>query len=411
MLRTSVTSPVNTRLLGPDAPTRDKVSLIISEQSASRVRVHLLVPLNPSIAAEESLINHFGGPRLAARYDVDVNLAAERHQHSEYLATLHKSDIGKSLCSEPLTKLSQSDLALGLAPFALQGSSLFHRFFRKISLEGYGDMDAAVQRVILSILSRPQQIVIESPAPLFPWSFLYDDPHFDSSRLRTLKVDRFWGFRHEIQEELEGTTKRIRIPSRPDIVISVCSDVDQPGSTQRSYFPADTCTVRSIETVDELGQSLGAFEADCLYFFGHADQNNPPVAASSTLFLRGIPITVAQLEMRFGAPNFQRIPVFAFLNGCQTSPLGSWDANSMAGFLCKCGSDRCACLATTDRIPVALAAAMAKSLWTEILQNKATVGSALLSARCEILEKWNNPLGLMYTFFGRIDMHLAEDDS
>jgi hypothetical protein len=97
--------------------------------------------------------------------------------------------------------------------------------------------------------------------------------------------------------------------------------------------------------------------------------------------------------------------VLAFLNGCATSPLNTWNGDSFAGFLCMKGGRRVACVTSFAEIPVAFGAALAQRFWAAFLDGK-TLGEALLGARRDLLAAYHHPLGLLYTVFGRVETRI-----
>jgi hypothetical protein len=98
--------------------------------------------------------------------------------------------------------------------------------------------------------------------------------------------------------------------------------------------------------------------------------------------------------------------VFVFLNGCETTPLNVWNKNSLAGLLCLQGQCRVCCVTSFAEVPVAFGRRFGQLFWARFLAG-ATVGQALLGARRDLLDELNNPLGLLYTLFGRAEARLG----
>jgi hypothetical protein len=154
---------------------------------------------------------------------------------------------------------------------------------------------------------------------------------------------------------------------------------------------------------------LSKFDGHCLYFFGHAGHDHePPVPTKSWLALRGLKLTVADLQ-NVGAPQFQNEPVVVFLNGCGTSTLSTWNADSLPGHLCAQGRGRVCCVATVAEVPAVFAAEFSRHFWASFVLEQHPIGAALLHARRAMVDsELRSPLGLFYTLFGRIDTRISE---
>jgi hypothetical protein len=165
-----------------------------------------------------------------------------------------------------------------------------------------------------------------------------------------------------------------------------------------------------LRTAPELGTALQKFDGDCLYFYGHAyhEEGDKPVACKSWLQLRSVNLTVSMLKQDFKpAPNYSKRPVVTFLNGCRTSPMHQWHENTVAGFLCINGDNRVCCVSSVAEIPEQFAAEFARYFWEHFSINYRRIGEALLNARLDLLNIYNNPLGLSYSLFGRSDTHIV----
>jgi hypothetical protein len=401
--------PIDARAFASARPTRSKVSLHVVRALDDGVEIRLSLPLDDASIDERAAHLLAQDGRLDVRYLVEMDLRAERAALARQLAAMYRTDVGRRLAAS--AQLTQAELRRILAPLAEQGWSILHRLLFSAVPRGYPDHVEVVQRAVRSALSRPQIIDVVSDEPLFPWALLFDGRDFDSTDLSTLDPERFWGFQHEIQERSEGTSPLCRLPARPKIVTSVCSQVDATGWHSAATHPLVRYanTVPSA-TVTELRQMLGDFEGDCLYFFGHAGHDSDrPIPATSWIKLRGVQLTVATLQAR-QAPSFRNELVVVFLNGCRTSPLGAWNAGSLLGHLCKHGRGRVCCVATVAEVPEELAAQLARYFWEAFVFERRPIGQALLEARRAMLRQPpHSPLGLVYTLLGRVDTRIPEE--
>lgn len=396
-------------LLSSDCPTCDKLSVWILEESPGVLDITLFVPLNPASPAEHRAIDLFAPDRtLDVRYRVEMNLAAERKVLAERFHAMYRKHQVRAVLTAPvLAPIPDEQLRHAFAPIAAQGASIFRRLFQPDRYTNYNDEDAPVVRdAMRSALDRELIVVLKSPVSLFPWTFLYDGESFDELDLRTFDPARFWGFRHQLQEEVDGISRGVHIAALPKVIAAVCCTVDAAGEHRQG--PLGQLPVERIAWIPSalaLQESLGAFDGDCLYFYGHAAQEDPPTPTTSYLQIDGIPLTVERID-RAGAPRFQKKLVLAFLNGCGTGPLNIWNRDSVAGFLCFHGKQRVCCVTSFAEVPIAFGLALAQRFWEGFLGGK-TLGEALRDARRALLAEHHNPLGLLYAVFGRVETRIA----
>jgi len=387
-----------------------------SHQWIRFVRVTLSVPLSEKYPDEKKAKQMFDpyDQGLDVSYPVKgMFLADETKLFSKALADVYKHPKGSGL-KNGLTKLSMADLKSILVPLVEQGRDLFYRLFINIQPTNYSGVGATVvSNAIKSALSHYQIIYIESDVTLFPWAFLFYDPKYDSSKVSSIQPKNFWGFKHEIQESLKGTSQHLDVPANPTMVAAICSVEDQ-GWHNGPDHPFTQLENRNLlkrtPSTVELGKALNNFNEDCFYFFGHADHSDPPIPSQSFLQLRSQQLTVVKLQQDFGtAPSFNKDLVVALFNGCKTAPLNYWDERTMIGFLClNKGHNRLCCVSTVGQIPAVFAGVFAKHFWTRFLVNRDPIGWALLKARRKMLAQWRNPLGLLYSLFGRVDAQVED---
>lgn len=398
--------------LKDERPLYEKLVTWIDEDSPGVLYVRVGVRLDARSRAERLARAAFApDSTLDLCYCVEMNLAAERRVLVDRIHTMYRRHpIHTALTAARLAAIPDDQLRAAFAPIAAQGASIFRRLFQPDRFESHTDEDAPILRAALrSALSREQILVIKSPEPLFPWAFLYDGA-FDELDLRTLDLGHFWGFHHQIQEEVDGVSRHVRISAPPAVVAAVCPAVDRAGEHRNGplgKLAEDRITW--VDSVVALEKKLGAFDADCLYFFGHAAQDDPPIPTTSYLTVNGLPLTVERVARENG-PRFTKPLVLAFLNGCGTGPLNTWNRDSVAGFLCFAGNRRVACVTTFAEVPAAFASALAQRFWTGFLAGR-MLGESLRDARRALLAEYNNPLGLLYTVLGRVETRITREES
>ncbi len=388
-------------------PQREKFSFWFQKLSDTVLSLTMVVPLDCSYADEAKARELFGGSgnTLNVRCKIESNMEAEKAAFTRLLNELYASEIGQVLRNAELTKISDSQLRSVLQPLVSHGQNVFFQLFvdDKIKYDKYAEEDKQVVRAaVLSAFSRPQVLYIDSDCPLFPWAFLHQDPDYKPSNYSTIKPEQFWGFMHEIQEEFPTTTQRLHLAANPEVVSAVDTTIDNCGLHDAEDHPFMKANITPASNIGDLRDKLANFGGHCLYFYGHANHDELPSRSTSWLELQHLRLTVAELAMSH-APKFKNNPVVAFLNGCNTSPLTRWDSNTVVGFLCYGGENRLCCVASVGELPATFAAEFAKRFWEKFLINRSPIGTALKSARSYMLERWNNPLGLLYSLFGRVD--------
>lgn len=408
---------VNSKLPPPDSiwfrPTRDRFDLFFQEDGHD-IKILLNVPLDSRHPPEEEARKIFAGVddnTIEVRCRIkQFSLDSEKARFTELVEQLYKSEVGKLLSLSELAKISDSNLRKVVSALAEQGRNVFYRLFVSSQIvyeQPKADEDIVIVRAaILSALSHSQVLYIHNESPLFPWAFLYNDDEYNPNNFSTIKPRKFWGFMHEIQEELEATGQRLALDADPEVTTAVDPLVDESGWHEAADHPFAKIRTKDAKDVASLRAALTNFESHCLYFFGHADHANPPVQTTSWLELVKTRLKVSELE-ETNAPNFKNNPVVAFLNGCNTTPLRSWDTNTVVGFLCIRGKKLC-CVASVGPLPAPFAAAFAKVFWERFLIDRLPIGTALRLARGYMLDEWNSPLGLLYSLFGRVDTHVVD---
>lgn len=406
----SATTTVSPESLGAHHPTLTRLTVqILPSLDPGVVHVTLTVPLDPTRDAEKQALDAFGGDgSIEIQHRPRIDLGAERANLSRAIARAYReTKAGTAMRSDPIAPIDDDDLRAAFVDVAEQGRSIWRRLLQPHAqnISGFSRDDAAIARAALvSALERDHRISIKSPVSLFPWGFLFDDVAMNHNDLQTLDLRRFWGFRHEIEEELDCVARRVLLPAKPTIAAAVCSAEDAAGSHRATALACPETAW--LGSTDELRESLVSFDRDCFYFFGHALQQEPPTPTTSVLKLDGADLTVDNVQAA-GGPQFQKNPVLAFINGCQTTPLHTWSEHSFLGLLCLRSENRVCCLTTFAEVPSAFGREMSRLFWDGLLARKERVGLALLTARRTLLQTYNHPMGLLYNFFGKTETRLS----
>jgi hypothetical protein len=409
-------------------PDRDKLNVVIMPYRLDTdfLDVTLRIELDPNVEVEYKALSELNtdGENLVFNYLVKADLSAVRQALDDLLTQAYQDPRWDKLLEEPLQKMDIIELKHLLAPIAEKGASVYYRIFESndITPLSSSPKNAGIARAaILSALHRVGIIAItrkgeldvtgrpKAVDPLFPWAFMYTDTDFRKERPELLEVEYFWGFRYEIQELFDFTSISKKLPVPAKMTAAICPIEDQNRHYANDHpfmkYPNQVHITQTPST-DAFGNALKNFTSDCLYFYGHAFHPNPPERTQSWLKLENEELTVDWLERHYDAPRFESEPIVTFLNGCKTAPLNKWDDESIFGFFCRRGNRNLCCVATVAPIPRLFAFEFGKHFWEGFLTQQ-YIGRALLDARWEMLNQYNNPLGLLYSLFGCVDTRLT----
>jgi hypothetical protein len=290
-----------------------------------------------------------------------------------------------------------------LKVIAKQGYDLYKMLFGVNSIDARDDQKKIYIDAVRSVLERVRLVTVSAEHPLFPWGFLYN-AEVNTNDLTTVDWQHFWGFRYEIQVQVPNLSSATALSGRCRIGAAVCPTVDTKSwhdDASHPFHRKDKVVVKSYKSYLDIEQALRGFDQDCFYFFGHAgiEANHDPWIKydSAQIWLASMSSGYDEKQIQF-----LRDPVIVFLNGCSTAPVSDFEHDSPLGLLIRDGDHRVCGVGTVGAVPGPFAAALARLFWNAFLEGD-PLGTALLTARRELAEKCENPLGLLYTTFGDID--------
>jgi hypothetical protein len=208
----------------------------------------------------------------------------------------------------------------------------------------------------------------------------------------------FWGFRHRLGlpvavEQGDDAPTSISASAGARVIMCVSDDFKDVYEPHRDAIAALGATVTLTDDRNQALQSLGAEDDQIVYFFCHGGSTAsvPPVP---TLVLKkgGMVITASNLgNIRWAAPRSRPLVV---MNGCHTA---AHDPETILGFVDafvkKCRA--VGVIGTEITIFPSLARAFGDELFAAFLGGRA-IGDAMRHARLALLQKHENPLGLVY---------------
>lgn len=218
----------------------------------------------------------------------------------------------------------------------------------------------------------------------------------------------FWGFAHQIEtppQVVRANAPESNAPSAAQVV-----DNASPVALGVGFFPFDCWNghheqIRGIPQIalqgprdqrDEVIRLIGSEELDVLYLFCHAEDAALRFSANSSG-----KATVRSEDLDFAEWRHQPL---AILNGCGTA---GWSAASIAPLIETFTRNKAGAVVGTEvRVHQSLGARMGQDLLVRFLDGT-SIGEALLVARRKLLGELN-PLGLVYTLYGFVELRLRQ---
>ena len=352
------------------------------------------------------------------------------HDHAVYY-----SEDGSNLLQKWWDLTQRPDInSRMLGPLAAAGADLFNRIF--FPRETLGDPHTyGMLREIgeaLRALTRRESARIRVTSDTFfaPWNLIYSHPLTDTLEGGDATWDGFWGYRHVVEHVPFQPAKGIFAGDFPlmlgmQLDENIDSDLGVRCNTEVLEHLA-TYQPEALRTeLRTTSRSLAsAFSAEplvdqILYFCCHAkaESDNEQALYDESFFTltdKQRTITTQRLESVLGARSFARHPI-VFLNACESARMNSLFYQGFASTFWERGAS--AVIGTQTEIPAVFAGLFAKRFFEEFFKGgrnadgtpRHPVGDVLLQLRREFLDKYNNPLGLLYSLYRGYDVYLPEE--
>lgn len=310
-----------------------------------------------------------------------------------------------------------------LADLAVHGSKLYRSLFEADN-EVKTAMDLLKSK---ASSSRPLniQIVELSQKTYIPWQLLYDDENFKSYEKERFKKDAFWGYKYILDYRPNGPGTTYDLETEIDscrslhmVFASYRGDprLQQPLADQRRFLDRATTHLTRKEYNEKLpflkfleGSDRG--KVSLLYFFTHAtngrevtDQEvylpKPEDAAinfSATEELK--PRDLIDLRRSLATtkdPVLQGLPI-VFINACESSAVHTYDYDKFIEAFAQLGIR--GLIGTETEINISDAEQFGVAFWEQVFQGK-SIGHTLYHLRRNLLDTADNPIGLLYSYFG-----------
>jgi hypothetical protein len=258
-----------------------------------------------------------------------------------------------------------------------------------------------------------------------PWNLIYSKDLADDGSDAT--PEGFWGYRHVIEQAPgdgslepdpqfdhplqigvqmdENIDSKLNVPCNAPVLALLDSYAD--GAIHKE--------TRNNSAVFKKALGAACLLDDILYFCCHAvaegDNTTFRMGESQFSLTDGVAITPAEMDLCLKENVFQRGPI-VFLNACQGAQLNSVFYQGFANtFLSR---DASAVIGPQTEIPAVFAGEFARRFLDAFFAGGRDrdgnlvrqVGSILWDLRREFLDRYNNPLGLLYSLYRGADVFL-----
>jgi hypothetical protein len=314
--------------------------------------------------------------------------------------------------SAPNDKNRFTDVGLTLA-------NAGHNTFRMLFHGGDTGLNT-IRGFLLKALACGETVIsIESDGLVVPWGMLYTDTNGNIPTSNTWTVAGFWGYQHVIEHtftRVEGFDSRITV-MRDHVVVGLNVDQDIDDQYPKALYIASlidffTPRVNMVlrQTKDDLATAFQDPQfADHIMCFGC----HGTVTGDSGVELPHLRLTDQEkiygtdiMAWLAGTPLATR--PFVFLGTCQGGQVTSTFYSGFGKALLDNGA-RCLVGPQVD-LPPAFASEYSRRLFTAFLKPGTKLGDIVRSLAREFINDHANPLGLMFSLYRGIDVHLWWDE-
>lgn len=310
------------------------------------------------------------------------------------------------LCVEALHRLAANGYYLWQMLFADSG---LNRFAVRLCRRG---------------MDTPLQLNLITPGLVIPWHLIYDrDPGVG------IALDGFWGLRHLLLASPQATLPERHLPDDSAFMalagyyLSFAEESGDPEIVKRQQ----ALVQRLVPEVDTISRDAEFLErlrsgsnARLLYLFCHVAGIAPALAAprlshDDLIGTSGTRLILSKngginLKDLWQAAPIESIPCLrghplVLLNACGSAAQSPLSDIGLVSFFFRHGAE--ALIGSECKVPVVFGDAFGATLLEALFTPGQSVGAAMRAARRLLIERENNPLGMIYNLIGRADMRLV----
>lgn len=151
----------------------------------------IVFTLDATFPEQKKAIDIFGADQTLS-FRTKADLGGHSRIILKVLNELYRSELWQVLDREPSTLVDRKVLYNVLAPFAIEGKTVYRKLFRQSDYVGLpSSSKQLLADAVHSVLSHSAIIDIDSDNALFPWSFLYVGDHNDCDGGTTIEPEKF----------------------------------------------------------------------------------------------------------------------------------------------------------------------------------------------------------------------------
>lgn len=331
----------------------------------------------------------------------------------EMLSVIERRREGKKVFQSSMS-IEEEDQAFALKKMAEAGRRLFRKiFFAPESGQDSWRIGNKLQQQLQNTKASYKIKIVAQAAPI-PWASLYVGDVSDDS---ILSWDNFIGMRHIIEQKTLNSPEPVDslhsiIPSVPKLFIGVNIDekIDKEMTIEHVAKQLDWWAQKQsnggVEVIvrrnyNEIKEALRRRDTrdQILYFYCHADAGDLHPSrgpGSASLGLSDGNVTLDALEADASVQHLLGGHPLIFINACRSSQMSPKFYDGFVPYFMGRGAR--GVVGTECSIPALFARMWAERFFIRLL-NGQPLGEVFLNQRREFLNKYRNPLGLLYTMY------------
>ncbi len=296
---------------------------------------------------------------------------------------------------------------------ARAGYTMFQLLFQ----DGDSGLKEIGDRLVQALRDDEQVITMESDDLFAPWAVLYVPPDDTASPWDsdpTWSMEGFWGYQHLVEHtfsRVPGFDSRVMV-ARDRVVVGLNIDdgVDEEHPPTPFIAPLHAFfTERTDVTVRREKHQLASalqdpkFDDHIMYFGCHAEVSGGESGRSYLMLGDGEKIYSSEIIAWLSGAHLPTKP-FVFVSACQGGQMASLFYQAFGHHLLHYGA-RCLVGPQVD-LPRAFALEYTTRLFTAFLQPGTKLGDIMRTLTREFADRYQNPLGLIFSMYRGIDIHL-----
>lgn len=306
-----------------------------------------------------------------------------------------------------------------LADVGLELARAGHALFRLLFLNGDTGLKEITEHLLRALRGGEQVLTVESDGFFVPWSMLYvpmsdDDDVWHGDYCWT--PDGFWGYRHFVEHGFSrapGFDSRVVVRGdRVSVGLNVDHRVDDDYPPTPCVSPiVQFFATRAVTTVRTTKPELAAALQDAdlrdqILYFGCHGRITTADGRAYLMLADDQKIYSTEVLAWLSERGLPTRPV-VFVGACQGGQLASMFYPAFGYHLLRRGAR--SLVGPQIDLPRAFAREYATRLFSAFLEPHTKLGDIVRDLAREFLDRYHNPLGLIFSLYRGMDVHLARE--